>query len=86
MKQLGQQPPQTRVNVDLSQATDIRCENCGGRIFLPAAAFKKISRLAVGAQQDVLIPVDLFACANCGRVLEELLPEQLKGEYVNNEQ
>lgn len=73
----GPQKPQ--MNVDISQAKDVVCqtEGCEGKLFLPAARFKKLSKILTGAAQDAMIPIDVFVCAKCGAVLEELLPRGL---------
>ena len=36
----GQQPPQ-QPKIDLSKATEISCQNCGGTIFIPGSKFLK---------------------------------------------
>ena len=40
--------------------------------------FRKISKLLTGTPQDVVIPIDIFLCGNCGEVCDELLPPELK--------
>ena len=73
----GQQPPQ-QPKIDLSKATEISCQNCGGTIFIPGSKFLKISKHVAGTPQDVLVPVGVQLCGDCGELCEELLPEQLQ--------
>jgi hypothetical protein len=34
--------------------------------------------LVTGTPQDVVVPIEVLLCGNCGEVCEELLPEQMK--------
>jgi Ni,Fe-hydrogenase III small subunit len=34
--------------------------------------------LITGTPQDMIIPIDVFVCGNCGGVNQELLPEQIR--------
>jgi hypothetical protein len=38
---------------------------------------RKVSKLAAGTEQDVVIPFDIMICGSCGEVLEEMLPQQI---------
>jgi hypothetical protein len=40
--------------------------------------FKKISRLVTGGPKDAVLPIQLYLCTQCGKALQELLPEELK--------
>jgi DNA-directed RNA polymerase subunit RPC12/RpoP len=71
----GQQLP---MNFNLNDARDMECQNCGGKIFLPAYRFKKISRLLTGQPKDSVMPIELYVCASCGAPLNELLPQELQ--------
>jgi DNA-directed RNA polymerase subunit RPC12/RpoP len=67
------------LNFSLNDARDIVCE-CGNRVFMPALRFKKVSRLITGGAKDSVMPIELYLCTNCGKPLQELLPEELKEE------
>jgi uncharacterized Zn finger protein len=76
----GQEPQ--RVNVDLNQASDIVCSNCGGKFFHEVTFFKKISALLSPTGQEGIIPIPTYACLECGNINEEFLPtkrQQLNG-------
>ena len=68
---------QLPMNFNLNDARDMNCE-CGGKIFLPAYRFKKISRLLTGQPKDSVMPIELYVCASCGTALNELLPQELQ--------
>ncbi len=74
----GLQPQQPKL--DLSQAKEITCQNCNGTIFLPANKFLKIPKISAGTPQDVLIPVEVYLCGDCGEICEELLPKEFKNK------
>lgn len=74
----GLQPQQPKL--DLSQAKEITCHNCNGTIFLPANKFLKIPKISAGTPQDVLIPVEVYLCGDCGEICEELLPKEFKNK------
>jgi len=61
----------------LSQTTPIKCEKCGCEVFFPAYVLRHVSKLLIGASEDGVIPLNTFACAKCGHVNPEFLPEGL---------
>ena len=73
----GQQPPQ-QPKVDLKDAKEMTCQECGGSVFIPGNKFLKISRLVTGQAKDAIIPVELYLCGDCGEICKELLPDELK--------
>jgi len=68
---------QLPLNFNLNDSRDSDCD-FGGKIFLPADRFKKISRLLTGAPKDSVMPIELYVCAACGKSLNELLPQELQ--------
>ena len=73
----GGLPPQ-QPKIDLSKATELKCQNCGGTVFIPGTKFLKLSRIATGQPQDAIIPVELYLCGDCGEINKELLPKELQ--------
>ena len=73
----GNQPPQ-QPKIDLSQATEMRCQECGGTVFIPGTKFLKLWRIATGQPKDAIIPVELYLCGDCGEINQELLPNELQ--------
>lgn len=71
----GEQPQQ---KIDLKTSNPIVCEECGYDIFVQGVKARKISKIAANTPQDVVIPFDILLCGNCGAVIDELLPDQVK--------
>jgi DNA-directed RNA polymerase subunit RPC12/RpoP len=71
-QQMGGMP-----NISLNDARDMNCE-CGNNVFMEGFRFKKISRLLTGEAKDSILPVQLYLCTQCGKALQELLPNELK--------
>lgn len=64
--------------IDLKTSRPIVCGNCGYDIFVQGVKARKISKIAANTPQDVVIPFDVMLCGNCGEVIDELFPEQVK--------
>lgn len=84
---LGQQP-----KLDLTLSNPILCAHCGYDVFIAGTKLRKVSKLAAGTDQDVIVPMDVLLCGNCGEVLEEMLPrevlaleklDKIKAEHTN---
>jgi uncharacterized Zn finger protein len=78
--EIPQEPHQ--VNIDLNQASDIECSNCGSKFFHEVTFFKKISALLSPTGQEGIIPIPTYACLECGNINKEFLPsnrQQLNG-------
>ena len=73
----GQQMGGMPMNFSLSDARDIACE-CGNKIFMDGFSFKKVSRLITGGAKDAVLPIQLYLCTQCGKPLQDLLPEEMK--------
>lgn len=73
----GTPPPQQQMQVDITQSTPMTCE-CGHDVFIPGTKFRKISKLLTGSPQDMLIPVEVYLCGECGTVNKELYPQELQ--------
>lgn len=62
--------------VDLSQATEVKCEKCENDTFKAILKIKRISALLSPTGKPGLIPLEMFACEKCGHVNDELNPEK----------
>ena len=72
------QPNQPQI--DFSKATEMECQECKGTVFIPANKFLKVSKIVTGTPNDAIIPVELYLCGDCGEIVEELLPNELKNK------
>jgi hypothetical protein len=62
------QQPQQEVQVDLTKADTIKCEDCGNYLFITANVIKRISPILSPTGQEALVPVQVYSCGNCGKV------------------
>lgn len=53
----------------VKDAKDQVCQ-CGGELFMPVFRLKKVDKLAAGLPKDVILPVQKFACLDCGQELQ----------------
>jgi DNA-directed RNA polymerase subunit RPC12/RpoP len=68
------QPPK----IDLKDAKEIACQECGGTVFIEGTKFLKISKILTGQPQDAVMPIPLYLCGDCGEICQELLPKELQ--------
>ena len=54
-------------------AEDVKCDDCGSMNFINIYRIRKISGLMSGSGRDMVIPVPVYACADCGHVNEKFL-------------
>jgi DNA-directed RNA polymerase subunit RPC12/RpoP len=73
----GNIPPQ-QPKIDLSKATELKCQECEGTVFIPGTKFLKISKIVTGTPNDAIVPVELYLCGDCGEINQELLPKELQ--------
>ena len=71
------QMPGGQPKVDISASVPVFCE-CGGKTFLPAMKMRKLSKLAYGGEQDMMIPFEVYLCGDCGAEQELMKPVQLR--------
>jgi hypothetical protein len=69
-------PLPQQVNVDLSDAQDVKCTECEHDIFIPVFFIKKISAILSPNGQEVIAPIQVFGCNKCGHVNEEFMPRE----------
>ena len=62
-------------NMDLSRATDIKCEVCLNSTFKQTMMLKKMSAIVSPNGQETIIPVVVFACEKCGHVNAEFVKD-----------
>ena len=63
-----QKTPQAQVQVDLTKADTIKCDDCGNYLFITANVIKRISPILSPTGQEALAPVQVYSCGNCGNV------------------
>lgn len=71
-----------QMNISLDKTTGITCDSCKNNVFQEGVLLRKASRFLTGTAQDALIPIPVFACSKCGHVNNEILPPQLRSDFV----
>ena len=69
------QPAPQQVQVDLSQAETMKCEDCGNYVWIKATVIKRISALMSPTGQEALAPIEIYSCGNCGKVPTSMLKD-----------
>ena len=70
--------PQQQVQVDLKDADTMKCQSCENTIFIQGYVVKKISAIVSPTGKEVIAPIQVFNCGNCG----EMLPLQELDELI----
>ena len=65
--------PTKQVELDMSKADTIQCEECGNASFIPAFFLKKISALMSPTGKEAIVPIQVYSCGNCGVVPQKML-------------
>lgn len=69
MNQINQQQ-----QLDFDKASDVTCDDCGSTRFVVRYLLKRFSGLVSPTGDEMLVPMQVFACASCAHVNEEFLP------------
>ena len=77
------QQPQQEVQVDLSKADTIKCDDCGNYIFITGHVIKRLSAIMSPTGQEAMIPVQVYSCGNCGKVPKIFLQGSGLGDEIN---
>ena len=61
--------PKKQVQLDLKNAETMKCAECDNSIFIQGYVIKKISAIVSPTGEEVIAPVQVFNCGNCGEML-----------------
>ena len=64
---------QQQLQIDLSNATNVKCDNCDGHVFTSSFIIKSISKLVSPTGEDMIAPVQVYTCNACGEIPEMFL-------------
>lgn len=67
----------SNINLDMSQTSAVRCEECGHEHFQQVLIIRKASGLLTGTGKPTYIPIPVFACTACNHVNEEFTPKEV---------
>jgi len=74
---------QMNVNIDIKNTQAITSPE-SNHVFAEGVILRKVSRFVTGTSEDGVIPVPCFYDVATGKVLVELLPKELRGEFESN--
>ena len=64
------------LQVDISSATDVACNECNTKTFDIVFLIKKLSALVSPNGQETMVPVQVFKCSDCSHINEQFLPPE----------
>ena len=70
--------PKKQDQVDLKDADTMKCQKCENSIFIQGYVIKRISAIVSPTGKEVIAPIQVFNCGNCG----EMLPLQELDELI----
>ena len=68
------------MNIDLSAAQDVVCDNCGNYTFNEVVLMKRVSALVSPTGKEAIVPIPTFACNACGFINKQFLPVRMNEE------
>jgi len=68
-----------KINIDIADAQPVKCVECDCEKFDMKYLIRKISALLSPSGQDMVIPIQVFACSNCGMIPEDFMPGESNG-------
>ena len=63
------------MQLNLDNATDISCDECGAKTFDQVFLIKRISPLVSPNGQEVMVPMTVFKCSSCNHITEAVLEQ-----------
>ena len=74
--EMTQQQPQ----IDLGKTTSVPNDS-GGQLFQQGFILGKVSRFITNGAEDAVLPIPVFYDEKTGKILQDTLPPELRGEY-----
>ena len=71
----GMPPREDGLQLDISKADTIVCEECGNASFIQAFFLKKISALMSPTGKEAIVPMQVFSCGNCGAIPKNMMDQ-----------
>ncbi len=68
----------TTIRVNLADAADVKCDNCGDRRFEAIHLIKLLSPIISPTGKEMLVPISTWACLRCSHINELFLPMELR--------
>ena len=71
----GMPPREDGLQLDISKADTIVCEECGNASFIQAFFLKKVSALVSPTGKEAIVPIQVFSCGNCGAIPKNMMDQ-----------
>ena len=71
MKPIKKPPKQ----LNIEDTESLKCDACGNYTFIKSYFIRRISPLMSPTGQEAMIPIEVFACGNCGKVPDKMIPK-----------
>ena len=65
--------PPKQLNIEDTES--LKCDACGNYSFIKSYFIRRVSPLMSPTGQEALIPIEVFACGNCGKVPDKMIPK-----------
>lgn len=62
----------------LKGSKTIKCEECGSMFFTTETILQSVSKFKIGSPEDVIIPLNINRCSECGNPITEQLESIFK--------
>lgn len=72
---------QLNVNIDIKATQPITNED-NKQLFQEGVLLRKVSKFVAGTPEDAIVPVPCFYEPTTGKILIEMLPKELREEYI----
>ena len=69
---------QRQVNVDMSQTSEMKCDECENNTFKQTIMLRKMSAIVSPNGQETIIPMAVFACDKCNHVNDEFIKSEFE--------
>ena len=64
--------PPKQLNIEDTES--LKCDACGNYTFIKSYFIRRVSPLMSPTGQEAMIPIEVFACGNCGKVPDKMIP------------
>ena len=71
----NEQQQQQQMQVKLSDADDVFCDECNNAYFVPVVMIKRLSPLVSPTGEEAMVPMQVFQCNACNHINESFMPK-----------
>jgi hypothetical protein len=75
--------PELKMNFDLKATTGLNTES-GSPVWQEGVILRKVSKFIAGTPEDAIVPIPVFFDPQTGKMLEGMVPKDLREEYADH--